>query len=93
MNFYGLGKFETLSFMYMECRDVEHFRRWITDLKGNAFVEQATLRFNSWSTDQQTKSSKAPVYLKRLARSNYNSGKHMVTLGFPGPLKAHYVIR
>jgi len=67
MNFYGLGKFETLSFMYMECRSLDHFRQWLTDLKGDTFVEQATLKFNSWNEDQQTKSSSASNYPKTLS--------------------------
>ncbi|ATP57442.1 hypothetical protein CPT03_13655 [Pedobacter ginsengisoli] len=88
MNFYGLGKFETLSFMYMECRDVEHFRQWITDLKGNAFVEQATLRFNSWSTDQQTKSSKAPVYPKTLSEEQLQFWETFGYIRIPGAVES-----
>lgn len=50
LNIFGLGKFETFQFLYGECRDLDHFKSWIIDLKGAEFFHHATLQFNNWLT-------------------------------------------
>lgn len=52
LSFLGLGKFEIYNFIYAECRDLNHFKEWITDLKGKDFLDHNITQFNNW-LDQQ----------------------------------------
>jgi hypothetical protein len=48
LNIFGLGKFETYQFLYAECRDPDHLKAWIIQLKGAEFYQHATVQFNNW---------------------------------------------
>ncbi|GAA3931317.1 phytanoyl-CoA dioxygenase [Chitinophaga oryziterrae] len=63
MNIFGLGKFETYQFLYAECRDVDHFKAWIIDLKGAEFFHHATLQFDNWLTSSSVADTISPVLL------------------------------
>lgn len=66
MNFYGLGKFETLSFLYTECKSPEHLEEWIINRKGQDFTDEAALKFRAWQNAQEfidTNSSDYPQTL------------------------------
>lgn len=53
LSFYGLGKFEFYFFLYSECRDFEHFVDWVTQLKGQNFVNRADEQFKKWQILEQ----------------------------------------
>jgi hypothetical protein len=48
LNVFQIGLFETYQFLYSECRDDEHFKNWIIQLKGADFYQHATIKFNQW---------------------------------------------
>lgn len=84
MNFMGLGKFETLSFLYMDCRNYEHFHQWITDLKGINFIAQATLDFNAWTAHQTGTNNNAPGYPETLSQEQLQFWETHGFLRIPG---------
>jgi len=63
MNIFGLGKFETYQFLYAECRDIDHFKSWIIDVKGAEFFHHATLQFNNWQASSSVSATISPTLL------------------------------
>lgn len=53
LNFYGLGKFEIYNFLYAQCRDFDHFKEWLTALKGNDSLTKAAADFQSWFASKE----------------------------------------
>ncbi|WP_316746936.1 phytanoyl-CoA dioxygenase family protein [Pedobacter gandavensis] len=52
LSMYGLGKFETYSFIYRDCRDFSHFLTWATELKGADFIDKASQEFHNWQENK-----------------------------------------
>lgn len=48
LGIYELGKYETYFFLYAECTGFDHFKVWLTHLKGADFLTHAAKRFNEW---------------------------------------------
>ncbi|MNK06015.1 Phytanoyl-CoA dioxygenase (PhyH) [compost metagenome] len=48
LNVFQVGLFEIYDFLYNTCRDDEHFRAWLIDLKGMEFYDRAVIQFNEW---------------------------------------------
>jgi hypothetical protein len=67
LSFYGLGKFEFYSFLYAECRDFEHFKNWVTELKGEHFVSAADQKFKKWETTRSNTENDEGVFPKVLS--------------------------
>lgn len=55
LNFYGLGKFEVYHFLYAECRNLDHFKQWLTAVKGDEFLEKASADFQTWLISRENK--------------------------------------
>lgn len=53
MIFYGLGRFETYQFLYMECTDIAHFKEWLTGLKGEKYLLEAAAAFYQWKEGKE----------------------------------------
>ncbi|WP_342330294.1 phytanoyl-CoA dioxygenase family protein [Pedobacter sp. FW305-3-2-15-E-R2A2] len=52
LSFYGLGKFETYFFLYADCKDFQHFKDWVAQLKGQDFLIEADRKFKEWQNNQ-----------------------------------------
>lgn len=67
MSIYGLGKFETYSFLYANCNDINHFKEWLVKLKGQDFIENADLKFKTWQQNQSIEKKKADLFPRKLS--------------------------
>ena len=46
LSIFQLGLFETYDFLYQKCKNTDDFKKWIIDLKGEAFFSSAESQFN-----------------------------------------------
>lgn len=53
MGFYGLGKFETYAFIYVQCTSLAHLQQWMIALKGEQHIQASVAAFDQW-TKQKT---------------------------------------
>lgn len=67
LNFYGLGKFETYFFLYADCKDFQHFKDWVIQLKGQDFVVEADQKFKQWQNNQYQETENPGVFPKVLS--------------------------
>ena len=67
LNFYGLGKFETYFFLYADCKDFQHFKNWVIQLKGQDFVTEADQKFKQWQNDKKNESENPDNFPKVLS--------------------------
>lgn len=88
MSFYGLGKFELLSFIFIDCKSLSHFQEWIITLKGRDFTAQATLKFNTWYTDRQAENPIVQSHPKTLQSSELKFWEEQGYLRIPHAVDA-----
>lgn len=48
LSFYGLGRFETYQFLYVQCTGVTHLQEWLIQLKGAQQVYESAAAFREW---------------------------------------------
>lgn len=71
LNFYGLGKFEVYHFLYAECRDIDHFKQWLTAVKGPDFLTKAAADFQRWSIAKENEPGNDEVVHPLLNEEQY----------------------
>ncbi len=68
MAFTEIGAFETYNFLYAACKDEQHFREWLSALKGEPFLEAAARKYQQWLTRENSESHNVSAVLLTAAQ-------------------------
>ncbi|MBV8252623.1 MAG: phytanoyl-CoA dioxygenase family protein [Chitinophaga sp.] len=77
MSITALGAFETYNFLYAACKDEQHFRDWLLELKGADFLEEAAAKYEAWITGGTEKAQVTAVLLSEEQKAFWQTNGYL----------------